>query len=78
MTDPKNSENQSEELSLDELEGVAGGGVCFEDRIGESDEDVNDTCFKLKQSLSGTAGPGGSTFLKSNLGGSANPGGDDI
>ena len=48
MTDPKNSENQSEELCLDELEGVAGGGVCFEDRIGESDEDVNDTCFKLK------------------------------
>ena len=25
MTDPKNTENQSKELSLDELEGVAGG-----------------------------------------------------
>ena len=77
MTDPKNSENQSEELSLDELEGVAGGGVCFEDRR-VSDGDVNDTCFKLKQSVGSTAGPGGSTFLKSNLAGSADPGGDDV
>ena len=27
MTDPKNTENQSEELSLDQLEGVAGGVI---------------------------------------------------
>ena len=27
MTDPKNTEQQSEELSLDQLEGVAGGVI---------------------------------------------------
>ena len=32
----------------------------------------------LKQNVGGTAGPGGTSYPKTNVAGSANPGGDDI
>ena len=75
MTTPKNTEDQ--ELSLDQLKDAAGGlrhkeganeVVCFEDRAGGSDGDLNDSCLRVgiealttppKQNITGSAGPGG-------------------
>ena len=78
MTETKNPEAQNEELNLEQLEDAAGG---FEP--GLYYDDVSLIPFKSepklnKQNISGTAGPGGTTFLKQNLSGSAGPGGDDI
>ena len=67
MTDPKNSENQSEELSLDQLEGVAGGLSMTMPEVW------NPT--RLKSSVS-SGGCGGED--KNNIAGSAGPSGDDI
>ena len=70
MTDPKGSENQSEELNLDELEGVAGG-------LSMTMPDVWDpspACtFQPNSKMDATGG-----ILRSNVSGSASPGGDDI
>ena len=67
MTDPKNSEQQSEELSLDQLKDAAGG-------LSMTMPDVwNPT--RLKSSVS-SGGCGGED--KNNIAGSADPGGDDI
>ena len=66
MTDPKNSEAQSEELDLDQLEDAAGGLSGLSGPGGTT---------YLKENLGGTAGPGGTTYLKENVGGSAGPGG---
>ena len=74
MTDPKNPEAQSEELNLEQLEEAAGG---YYDDVSlipylKSEPKRN------KQNVSGTAGPGGTSFPKTNVAGSAGPGGDDI
>ena len=78
MTDPKDPKDQ--ELSLDQLKDVAGGSmgstvvqkvVCFEDRAGGSDGDLNDSCLRVGIEAP-TAPP------KQNIIGSASPGGDDI
>ena len=70
MTDPKNSEAQNEELDLEQLKDAAGG---LEGGSG------NDTYLRgpkrTVQNLSGTSGPGGTTYLKENLGGTSGPGG---
>ena len=69
MTDPKNSEAQSEELDLEQLEDVAGG-------IGDL-SCPGGTTF-LRKNVSGTSGPGGTSYPKTIIGGSASPGGDDV
>ena len=78
MTTPKNTEDQ--ELSLDQLKAAAGGlryidganeAVCFEDRAGGSDGDLNDSCLRV-----GIEAP--KTPPKQNITASANPGGDAI
>ena len=40
MTDPKNTENQSEELSVDELEGVAGAAISVNTNLTSGIRDV--------------------------------------
>ena len=78
MTTPKNTEDQ--ELSLDQLKDAAGGlrhkdvaneVVCFEDRAGGSDGDLNESCLRV-----GIEAP--TTQPKQNITGSASPSGDDV
>ena len=66
MTDPKGSENQSEELSLDQLEGVAGG------ILAQANAAPNVTGKPSRNKFMTN------TFLKNNISGSASPGGDDV
>ena len=89
MTDPKNSEAQSEELDLEQLKDAAGGleGTEGNDRVQPrhkrtllnvgSTSGPGGTTYP-KTNISGSAGPGGTTYLKENIGGSASPGGDDV
>ena len=41
MTDPKKSENQSEELSLDQLEGVAGAAITINSNLTSGIRDAD-------------------------------------
>ena len=76
MTDPKKPESTNEELNLEQLEEAAGGsapgGVYY--------DDVSLIPFKSepkrnKQNVGGSAGPGGTTFLKENVSGASGHGG---
>ena len=63
MTDPKNTEAQSEELNLEQLEEAAGG---YYDDVSlipylKSEPKRN------KQNIGGTAGPGGTSFPKTGI-----------
>ena len=90
MTDPKTSESQSEELSLDQLKDAAGGivhpsfrtstesrGIVHPSFLGGAEsEGVDHPRFGNR--LTGSAGPDGSSLLKKNIAGSAQPGADGV